>query len=261
MAMELERYVREQLASGYSKEAVRTAAEQAGWTPAEIDQVFLTSSSISAGLPSTPPPSLGKEMNTHPLVSETASRTRISLYVGIVLSALALIGIVLFVYFSNMNGPLSNKELKDVKTIKETQGAVNVIETGKPLDKEQAKKRDNRRVNDLQTIRLSLELYFDAKKEYPLTLASLAPVFIPTIPTDPSTKQQYLYAAIQVEGQCSSYHLGANMENEDHLVLQRDADGIMRTICTGSRADFQGKAPECRVQTASSPDKCYDLVP
>ncbi len=111
------------------------------------------------------------------------------------------------------------------------------------LNTARKRSRDTRRIADVRQLQLALELYFDSNKAYPATLSSLAPTYIPVISTDPNGGA-YLYAAISVSGSCTSYHLGATLEDSSNSALSSDADAVANSsICTGSGADFTGTDP------------------
>lgn len=75
------------------------------------------------------------------------------------------------------------------------------------------KARDSRRQQDLGAIQTALELYhINNSSLYPQTLDELVPNEMKTIPSDPTTKEQYAYA---VEPGNKIYQLGATLEGED----------------------------------------------
>ncbi|PIT91037.1 hypothetical protein COU17_02585 [Candidatus Kaiserbacteria bacterium CG10_big_fil_rev_8_21_14_0_10_49_17] len=108
------------------------------------------------------------------------------------------------------------------------------------LNSAREKSRDARRVSDIKQLQLALELYFDSNGGYPTSLASLAPDYIAVVPTDPSTSDPYSYAALGSGSNCSSYHLGATLEDSGHTALDSDADATAGTVCTGGGTDFDG---------------------
>ncbi len=111
------------------------------------------------------------------------------------------------------------------------------------LNSAREKSRDARRISDIKQIQLALELYFDSNAAYPTTTTSLAPSYIATNPTDPTTGSAYSYAALGSGSTCSSYHLGATLENASHSALSSDIDAAAGTACTGSASDFAGTDP------------------
>lgn len=67
--------------------------------------------------------------------------------------------------------------------------------------------RDARRKEDLRSLAIAIELYYQKIKTYPPVLASLKPNYINNIPTDPKDKLPYPYS-LQ-----SGYTLCATLEN------------------------------------------------
>lgn len=79
--------------------------------------------------------------------------------------------------------------------------------------------RDGRRISDLKQIQLALTLYYDANREFPIDIydGSLTGAgFIPSMPRDPRTNNEYAYVALQGaainNSICASYHLGTRLE-------------------------------------------------
>jgi len=100
--------------------------------------------------------------------------------------------------------------------------------------------RDGKRIGDVKQLQLALELYYDSQSSYPTSLAGLAPIYMPTVPKDPSTGAFYSYAALGTGtgGACPSYHLGATLEKKTHKSLDDDADAdASGTICSGTNFD------------------------
>lgn len=114
------------------------------------------------------------------------------------------------------------------------------------LNTARVKARDARRISDIKQIQLALELYYDSNNNYPtgLTVANLVtPGYLPVLPTDPSTSTGYTYAALGSGTTCSSYHLGATLEDTAHTVLGSDQDAVAGTACTGGGTPFAGTDP------------------
>lgn len=111
------------------------------------------------------------------------------------------------------------------------------------LNSARSKARDARRMSDLHQIALAAENYYDALANYPATLAGLSPTYLTTVPKDPQTNVAYPYAALGSGTTCSSYHIGATLENSTNTALNSDADAAAGTICTGSAADWAGTDP------------------
>ncbi len=111
------------------------------------------------------------------------------------------------------------------------------------LNSARQKSRDARRVADIKQLQLALELYYDGNSSvYPTALSSLAPNYIAVIPNDPNGGA-YQYSALGSGASCTSYHIGATLEQTGHSSLSSDADAAAGTACTGSAADFAGTDP------------------
>lgn len=110
------------------------------------------------------------------------------------------------------------------------------------LNSARQKSRDARRLSDVKQIQLALELYYDANGGYPSASSALAPTYIATVPTDPQSGAAYSYAGLGSGSTCSSYHLGATLEDSGHSSLDTDIDAAAGTACTGS-TDFAGTDP------------------
>ena len=116
------------------------------------------------------------------------------------------------------------------------------------LNTARRKSRDARRVADLGQIRLALELYFDANRAYPNVLPSTLATTgcgnsacMAVVPVDPITLAQYSYAGLGSGATCSSYHIGATVEETTNPALNSDVDAPSSdAICTGSVANFDG---------------------
>lgn len=111
------------------------------------------------------------------------------------------------------------------------------------LNSARQKSRDARRISDIKQIQLALELYFDSNAAYPTKTADLVTTYIASDPIDPSTGVIYSYAALGSGATCSSYHLGATLENTTHSALASDIDASAGTICTGGGTAFAGADP------------------
>ena len=109
------------------------------------------------------------------------------------------------------------------------------------LNSAREKSRDARRLSDVKQLQTALELIFDdtSPPEYPDALTTLVTGgYIPSSPTDPSTGSAYLYdnltsadgACSIASGVCSSYVLGANLENSSHNALSNDIDGTVGSV-------------------------------
>ena len=138
------------------------------------------------------------------------------------------------------------------------------------------KSRDAKRIADIKNLELALSLYYNDKYAYPTTLQALAPNYTPSLPTDPSQSGScttgaqascYTYSALGSGTTCTSFHLGASLEQTGNTALQSDTDSAAGTACTGSAADFSGMSnatggSKCNT-TAGTPqpggtETCYD---
>jgi len=110
------------------------------------------------------------------------------------------------------------------------------------LNSARKKGRDARRISDVKQLQLALELYYDNNSsEYPDALSSLAPTYISVVPADPQSGE-YSYdnltsanAACSVAGQvCSSYVIGATLEDTANAALNQDIDGTVGSVNCGT---------------------------
>lgn len=114
------------------------------------------------------------------------------------------------------------------------------------LNSARQKGRDARRIADIKQLQLALELYYDANSSYPNALSTTTLVssgYIAAIPSDPTTNAAYQYAGLGSGATCTSYHLGATLEQTSHTSLDGDNDASAGTACTGSASDFAGTDP------------------
>lgn len=134
------------------------------------------------------------------------------------------------------------------------------------LNTARKKSRDARRVADIKEIQLALELYFDAIKSYPLSASwttSLSPTYISVVPSDPSGFT-YTYEACNCagpSGPCSTYHLGAVLEDLTNPALSNDLNGGAPSGCSGNWGldlpSCSGAAGVCTTAGLC----CYDVIP
>ncbi len=144
------------------------------------------------------------------------------------------------------------------------------------LNTARLKSRDTRRIADIKQIQLALALYFDSNAEYPDTLSELATTYIAAIPTDPVGGGAYAYSPIGTGAgtTCSSYHLGATLEELSNQALRGDIDaaaGGAGALCGTGGADFSGLAVtgggSCSgaagtaQTTGAQTEACYDQKP
>jgi prepilin-type N-terminal cleavage/methylation domain-containing protein len=131
------------------------------------------------------------------------------------------------------------------------------------LNTARQKARDAQRVSDVKNLQLALEMYFDTISEYPDALSTLAPNYIPVVPTDPLTASfPYIYDnltsanadCVIATGDCLNYHIGAGLEQSGHTALGSDAD-VTTTLIDGADAD------ECDTGGVDTSRRCYDIMP
>ena len=114
------------------------------------------------------------------------------------------------------------------------------------LNSARQKGREARRIADIKSIQLALEMFFDAAGSYPtsttLGAANLTPNYMPGMPTDPSTNAAYTFqpltsadAACVSTTNCPRYLLRATMETA-HSVLNSDIDGTVGGIACDDAA-------------------------
>lgn len=141
------------------------------------------------------------------------------------------------------------------------------------------KGRDSTRVSSVRQIRYALELYFAKFAQYPTclkpggscTTTLQGSGFIASIPVDPLTGLSYSYAATGSGTNCTGFHLGTSLEDKNDKILLSGADAAIKTICTGSLADFSGLSYTAGGQLcdataglpqpngASNAESCYDV--
>lgn len=129
------------------------------------------------------------------------------------------------------------------------------------LNTARRKSRDARRIADVKQIQLALELYFDACLNYSQNIynasatcgtSGIAPTYIPVVPKDPLSVAGacggagvicYNFASLGSGTSCTSYHLGATLEDAGNPALNADADAASTGTCTGGGTDFAGTDP------------------
>ena len=111
-----------------------------------------------------------------------------------------------------------------------------------------SKARDAKRIADIQSLQLALELYYSSNRTYPdidpentgkatLNLTLLVPDYIPVIPKDP-LGSHYAYYACKAGSTVTGYHLGASLEESNNIALGNDRDADKNSgTCPG---DFRG---------------------
>lgn len=125
------------------------------------------------------------------------------------------------------------------------------------LNSARKKSRDARRVADVGQLRLALELYFDAIRDYPVALSALVPTYIQALSADPLTGA-YPYF------KCSTtqYHIGAGLEDPSSASLSSDLDavppGCSASTLIGSANEAGNSDGLCT--STSGGRSCYDLT-
>jgi hypothetical protein len=110
-----------------------------------------------------------------------------------------------------------------------------------------------------------LELYIDTNHQYPtsaqFTGSGLAPTYISSLPKDPVSGANYFYAGTGTSvANCSSYHLGAVLEDTSNAALLSDTDQLAAAIavCTGGGTQFNGGSTDCALTAGT--EACYDIT-
>ena len=132
------------------------------------------------------------------------------------------------------------------------------------FDSARATNRDQRRVSDLASIRLGLEIYFNQNRQYPAELSDLVGVYVSEIPTPPSKASdplfQYNYVPLKhVAGPsvCTSYQLWTSFETSNNALLnKRGLNSTENPTANGLHKCAGGVGVN-----AASEARVYDLVP
>ncbi len=149
------------------------------------------------------------------------------------------------------------------------------------LNSARTKSRDARRIADLKQIQIALELFFDANRSYPVSIAELVTGGqISVEPKDPiGGSLSYAYAVAPAgcsaagPTYCTHYHLGAALEEGTNSALSSDKDcnslGVTCPAGVAYTGGFDGGtgSPDTPAQAAGCGNAsyagkyCYDLVP
>ena len=158
------------------------------------------------------------------------------------------------------------------------------------LNSARRKSRDARRIADIKQLQLADELFFDATQYYADSLSSLAPLYIPSTPQDPSTPNGYEYDNLTTQGaacigsgnSCVNYVLGAGLEEGSNAALRGDADVCVASGCARQfsgplgnggavGANWRGEdgnagtsplaTVRCSIATGTNTSYCYDVTP
>jgi len=148
------------------------------------------------------------------------------------------------------------------------------------LGSSKIKSRDAKRVSDIKTLQLALATYYSDNLQYPTTINSLVPAYLPVLPRDPkatgtcvsgteSSCYKY-YGYRSGSGACNAsnpailYQLGAVLEDTGNSALLDDVDFNFSgyTACNnGADANgFLGTSNDCST-TNNSPELCYSQKP
>ncbi|MDB5244177.1 MAG: gspG [Parcubacteria group bacterium] len=145
------------------------------------------------------------------------------------------------------------------------------------------KSRDAARVSSIRQIQYALALYHSTNGAYPpclyvsacgaSSLESASPSVMKSVPKDPLSGLNYSYAAVGSGSSCTSYHLGASLEDKTNRAMQAGADAPASSVCTGSAVDFSGLSYAAAGQlcnliagtpqptAAINGETCYDVKP
>jgi general secretion pathway protein G len=131
------------------------------------------------------------------------------------------------------------------------------------LNTARLKSRDARRVADIKQLQLAMQLYYDANSSYPATLAALVSTYIASVPTDPVGQIAYPYEALpagcvpNTAAPCSSYHIGADLEDANNQALNSDIDDVNGVIVADLAPNGDGENCAGTATTRF----CYDVGP
>ncbi|MFA5987606.1 MAG: prepilin-type N-terminal cleavage/methylation domain-containing protein, partial [Candidatus Paceibacterota bacterium] len=115
------------------------------------------------------------------------------------------------------------------------------------LSSARGKARDAKRILDGKEIVKALDAYFASNGKYPSSSQffcsgaatnCLAPTYLPRVPTDPSSGEDYNYAGLKIRNnrssfsgvtECLAYHLGIKLENPaaNADIMSSDADAAV----------------------------------
>ncbi|MBI4121240.1 MAG: hypothetical protein HY457_03225 [Parcubacteria group bacterium] len=121
------------------------------------------------------------------------------------------------------------------------------------LNTARQKSRDAKRVADIKQLQLALELAFDDLGSYPATIDAatlVTPGYLPALPLDPTDGGPGSYPYTQLSSG-ADYHLGASLEDENHVGLDADSDADSTNV---DGSDLDG----CGDQVGRF---CYDVTP
>ncbi len=135
------------------------------------------------------------------------------------------------------------------------------------LNSARERARDARRLSDIRQLQSALEMYFDRNSGYPASSSALQTAgLVAKVPNPPSGTGQTVYSYSALNTGCTSYHLGAILEDGSNSAITTDIDAAAGTNCTGSAADWAGTdtgTDICgtTVDTTGGNYVCYDVKP
>mgnify|MGYP001615641216 CR=1 FL=1 len=131
------------------------------------------------------------------------------------------------------------------------------------FDASRAKSRDQKRISDISAIQISLEQYFQKNGIYPLTLNSLIPTYMSSIPRDPSTNMDFNVSYFPISkgsssNNCVSYQLWTIFEQGNmYLGSKRAFDSTLSVLPNNM---FECGSLHSRVD-ATAGAMVYDVMP
>jgi len=131
----------------------------------------------------------------------------------------------------------------------------------------QAKSRDQKRVSDINLLKLSLEAYFNKNGQYPARLSDLTPTFIASIPTQPAGGPStpaygYNYTPLSntaSQSVCTTYQLWTTFEQTNQYLLSKKGLDSSNTQSLASLNLVYCNSP-MPINAASNP-LIYDVMP
>ena len=115
------------------------------------------------------------------------------------------------------------------------------------LGSAKTKGRDTKRLTDVKTLQLTLEMYYDANGEYPnsasaapvqTALSVLVPSYIGSISDDPNTSKHYYYISNAADNS-SSYCIGAALEGTTNTADSCNVPELGAAACDGALCTFR----------------------
>jgi prepilin-type N-terminal cleavage/methylation domain-containing protein len=133
------------------------------------------------------------------------------------------------------------------------------------FDSAKAINRDQQKVSDIGVIQLSLELFFNQNRQYPMELVDLVPQYLPSLPIPPSQASdpdyQYNYVPLTHDSSgnvCTSYQLWTSFETSN--VVLSGKKGFDSTSLPNAGLNICGGGSYNTID-ASSGSRVYDILP